>query len=157
LFNLRFWSTKALATYDKSSNIVRLVVPYSTSFVKPKTGMFYYITILDDWRIWESHPFTLGYSTSGEDPPRSSHGRPPSLETIISNVSPTASEMQLQRSSHKSGTLLKTSSTTPPLSIVFIIRPYDGFISRLRDFALLHPTKLRVLIGRMFTEKLKTL
>ncbi|KAK0111110.1 hypothetical protein ONS95_001487 [Cadophora gregata] len=62
-FNPRFWATTATVTYSSSSNIVRLSVTYTSSFVKPRPGTFYYVYVIDRWRFWENHPFTLGYAT----------------------------------------------------------------------------------------------
>ncbi|CAK7270762.1 hypothetical protein SEPCBS119000_004252 [Sporothrix epigloea] len=71
-FNPLFWTTRATATYDTDSNIIRVVVPYNSSFYQPKPGTFYYLHVLNDKRFWESHPFTVATVTTlnksiGED------------------------------------------------------------------------------------------
>ena len=58
-FNPLFWTTRAKATYDPNSNIVRLVVPYTSSLYQPKPGTYYYLHVLNDKRFWESHPFSV--------------------------------------------------------------------------------------------------
>ncbi|CAK7230732.1 hypothetical protein SEUCBS140593_007687 [Sporothrix eucalyptigena] len=63
-FNPLFWTTRAKATYDPNSNIVRLVVPYNTSLYQPKPGTYYYLHVLNDKRFWESHPFTVATVTT---------------------------------------------------------------------------------------------
>ncbi|KAL3418133.1 ferric-chelate reductase [Phlyctema vagabunda] len=157
-FNLRFWNTKAYTTYDSTSNIVRLVVPYSTAFIDPRPGTYYYIYVLNDLRIWESHPFTLGYSTSDEGDLLTNGSTTPSLGTItpptrvqspaIHQRNPTS----VNRSSSEMATLLGPSSTTPKSSLVFVIRPYDGFTARLRESAHNTPANLRVLIEGPYGE-----
>lgn len=58
-FNPLFWKTRAQATYDPQSNIVRVVVPYTSSIYQPQPGTYYYLHVLNDKRFWESHPFTV--------------------------------------------------------------------------------------------------
>ncbi|KIH86530.1 plasma membrane ferric-chelate reductase [Sporothrix brasiliensis 5110] len=65
-FNPLFWKTRAQATYDPQSNIVRVVVPYNASLYQPQPGTFYYLHVLNDKRFWESHPFTVATVTSLE-------------------------------------------------------------------------------------------
>ncbi|CAK7211544.1 hypothetical protein SCUCBS95973_001151 [Sporothrix curviconia] len=63
-FNPLFWTTRAKATYDPNSNIVRVVVPYTSSLYQPKPGTYYYLHVLNDKRFWESHPFTVATVTT---------------------------------------------------------------------------------------------
>ncbi|RDL40881.1 uncharacterized protein BP5553_00860 [Venustampulla echinocandica] len=158
LFNPKFWNTKAMAIYDSNSNIIRLVVPYSTSFVKPRPGTFYYVTSINSLKIWESHPFTLGYSTSDQENFCGSNSSAPSLGTISPpqrrlSPDPRADRSGSSRhSSSESQSLLDPSATTPPSSMVFIIRPYDGFTARLRDSAIPGPASVRMLIEGPYGE-----
>ncbi|KAH8602445.1 ferric reductase like transmembrane component-domain-containing protein [Bisporella sp. PMI_857] len=158
LFNFRFWNTKALVIYDPTSNIIRLIVPYSTSFIKPRPGTFYYITSLSEFKVWESHPFTLGYSTSEREPSQKLHSQsralshgtmsPPQQDVLPIDRPTTASSSR----SFELQSLLPSSTTVPPQSMVFIIRPYDGFTARLRDAAILHATTLRLLVDGPYGE-----
>ena len=160
-FNLRFWNTKAVATYDPTSDIVRLTVPYSHSFLAPRPGTFYYVTSLDDMMFWQSHPFTLGYSTSEDTVPDLASISPPHSTGMASppsyfGIPPTGREERpVSRNSDISfelQTLLKPTSSTPASSLVFIIRPYNGFTKRLKNAAQQGPANIRVLIDGPYGE-----
>ena len=58
-FNPFFWRTRAKVTYDAQANIIRIAVPYTSSFYQPQPGTYYYLHVLNDKRFWESHPFTV--------------------------------------------------------------------------------------------------
>jgi predicted ferric reductase len=138
-FNRRFWDTKATVTYDPASNLVRMDVDGSKSWLTPQPGTYYYIHVLDDLLYaHQNHPFTLAYTT--EDIPKS-----PStpLSPLTSRPSP---RRTYSDESTESDTLLIPSENSTPSNLVFLIRPYDGFTSRLKSHCLLHPAKLRVLI-----------
>ncbi|PVH69696.1 ferric reductase like transmembrane component [Cadophora sp. DSE1049] len=127
-FNPQFWNTHANITYSPHSNIVRLTVPYTTSFIKPRPGTFYYIYVLDNWRFWENHPFTLGFAT-----PETQAGSP--VHSPSSSINPTAQPT--------------------PSTLTFLIRPYKGFTSRLRSSCLTSPSRTsthRVLIEGPYGE-----
>jgi len=144
-FNPRFWNTKATTTYNPDSNIVRLTVPYSTSLMNPQPGTYYYLYILNDLRVWENHPFTVAYATTEKEP---SDSESPSLGTISPPhrvPSPPVEDSDPIELSSTEGTLLLPSSC-PPSSLVFLIRPYDGFTSRLRDSAAFGSAWPRVLV-----------
>ncbi|OLN92815.1 Ferric/cupric reductase transmembrane component 2-like protein 4 [Colletotrichum chlorophyti] len=135
-FNPRFWNTFALATYDSTSNIIRLSIPYSTSYYKPQPGTYYYLHVLSDKRFWESHPFTMARTTTNEHFVRkSSSEQTPLLVTGDRDQEP-VSEVELQPK--RGGP-----------SMTFLIRPYDSFTARLRDDAAAswpQPARLRVLV-----------
>ncbi|CAK7265056.1 hypothetical protein SEPCBS57363_001387 [Sporothrix epigloea] len=192
-FNPLFWTTRATATYDTGSNIIRVVVPYTSSLYQPKPGTFYYLQVLNDKRFWESHPFTVAAVTTlnksiGEDAAAVGgrrHSQPQAVE--LDNQSDAQSEQgsaladdtdwavdfttrQIKQDTSKpdgslyngnygstqshnpyqmrptSSHTAKTSHSIASSSIVplsaraasamtFLIRPYDGFTSRLRDKA----------------------
>ncbi|OHW96890.1 ferric reductase like transmembrane component [Colletotrichum incanum] len=135
-FNLKFWSTFALASYDADSNIIRLSVPYSTSFYEPKPGTYYYLHVLSDKCFWESHPFTMACTTANMHGRRkSSCEQTPLLVTGEQDQEP-MSEVALEP---KRGEPAMT----------FLIRPYDSFTARLREDAAAawpRPAHLRVLV-----------
>ena len=111
--------------------------------------------------FWQSHPFTLAYTTSGDgsessqvllsppssgtNTPRAYFGVPPTdrEERPGSRASDTSFELQ---------TLLKPSTTIASSSLVFIIRPYNGFTRRLKEASLQAPAKLRVFIDGPYGE-----
>ncbi|KAL5330661.1 hypothetical protein ACEPPN_000180 [Leptodophora sp. 'Broadleaf-Isolate-01'] len=166
-FNLKFWNTKAVTTYGSRTNIVRMVVPYSSSFLKPRPGTFYYIYTLNSWTFWENHPFTLAYSTPelSDSSPSNSPSSSLSLGTISPPrraASPIHANFNLTTASTptsaihipESAALLTHSqeTTTPSSSLTFIIRPYNGFTSRLRISAIHRPATQRVLIEGPYGE-----
>ncbi len=138
-FNIRFWNTKARATYDKDAHIVRLSIPCATSLYRPRPGTFYYLHLLDDVRFWESHPFTV-----------SSIRNPRALDV----------EMDAREGSEESGeetSLLSSDAkkhdrhdSGPTMN--FLIRPYDSSTRRLAQAAAAaitsrpRPASLRVIV-----------
>ena len=138
-FDWKFWNTKAIVSYDPTSNLVRMDVPMTRNRVAPRPGTYYYIYVLNDpLYMHQNHPFTLAYVTS-----------PKKNEQIP--LSPVSSRPSTHRtnsaSSSESDTLLAprhTEASGP--SMVYLIRPYDGFTSRLKNHCLSRPKTLRVSI-----------
>ncbi|KAF2996055.1 hypothetical protein E8E13_003439 [Curvularia kusanoi] len=139
-FDWKLWNTKATVTYDPTSNLVRMEVPMLRNRVAPQPGTYYYIYVLNDpLYLHQNHPFTLAYVSS----PKESENIP------LSPVSSRSSRPSIYRansaSSSESDALLapqrKQSATS---SMVYLIRPYDGFTSRLKKHCLLRPKTLRV-------------
>ena len=141
--------------------MVRLTIPYSTSFIRPRPGTFYYISSLNTLQIWESHPFTLSYSTPSSastlelslslTTTHASHGTmsPPHP---FSDEQEQTTHFSSYNTSYESETLLKSSPIAPPSTLTFLIRPYNGFTSRLRTSALHAPTTHRILIDGPYGE-----
>jgi predicted ferric reductase len=137
-FNRRFWNTKATMSYDSASNLVRMDVDGSNNWIKPQPGTYYYIHVLDDILYAnQSHPFTLAYVSSD----------------IVTSSSTPLSPLSTRPSPHRTDSThssesdaLLTPNEPASSNLVFLIRPYDGFTSRLKSHCLLHPAKLRVLI-----------
>lgn len=111
-FNPWFWSTRAKLSYSPTSNTVRLVVPSSNSAYWPGPGTYYYIHVLSDSRPWESHPFTMAYASPGHGP----------------------AEIEATPLLRGSASPVSVGGPKSP-SMTFIIRPYDGFTSRLKTLA----------------------
>lgn len=136
-FDWRFWDAKAVVTYDPASNLVRMDVPMPRNRIAPEPGTYYYIYVLNDpLYVHQNHPFTLAYVTSPSD-----------NEHIL--LSPVSSRPSTHRtnstSSSESDTLLAPKRAAPPgLSMIYLIRPYDGFTSRLKQHCLRRPKTLRV-------------
>ncbi|KAK6709899.1 hypothetical protein SNK05_004375 [Fusarium graminearum] len=121
-FNPKLWDTWATSIYHPTSNIVRLVIPYSSSLYKPAPGTFYYIHVLNGPRCWESHPFTVAAVTDeGQRGAKVLGEQVPLLESAASEQTSDADASQDMFSDSK--------------IMTFLIRPYDGFTSRLRDTA----------------------
>jgi predicted ferric reductase len=138
-FNRHFWNTQATVSYDPASNLVRMDVDGSKDLLVPQPGTYYYIHVLNDvLYAHQNHPFTLAYVSS--DIARSTS----------TPLSPLSSRPLPRRTfsdeSTESDALLATSTKKSPTNLVFLIRPYDGFTSRLKSHCLLHPKNLRVLV-----------
>jgi predicted ferric reductase len=139
VFDCRFWGPNATVTYDSASNMVRMNVDGSKNWLTPQPGKYYYIHVLDDvLYAHQSHPFTLAYTTDDTAKPPST---PRSTFTSRLSLHRTYSD-----ESTESDALLVPHQSQLPSNLVFLIRPYDGFTSRLKSHCLLHPKKLRVLI-----------
>ncbi|KAJ4363678.1 hypothetical protein N0V83_009974 [Neocucurbitaria cava] len=142
-FNRNPLNTKATVSYDANSKLVRMDIDGSKNWITPKPGTYYYIHVLDDvLYALQSHPFTLAYVSS-----KTSASSSTPLSPIGSRPPPHRSSSSLSNESSESDALLPPSAVShSPSNLVFLIRPYDGFTSRLKNLCLLRPKKLRVLI-----------
>ena len=133
VFDWRFWNTKARISYNPDSDLIRMEVPVDRCFLKQamlQPGCYYYLYALNDLRyLHQSHPFTMAYVYAPSD------------------VSPPTPLRSLSHSGDSSecDSLLNSGSNGSP-SMVFLVRPYDGFTSRLRDCCQQHTSDLRVLV-----------
>ncbi|KAF2641167.1 ferric-chelate reductase [Massarina eburnea CBS 473.64] len=142
-FDPKFWNTKAVATYDTHSNLVRMDVPFGNSVLKPRAGMYYYIYVLNDlFYAHQNHPFTLAYVTPRKGGTTHGDASPRPL------LRPRPRRTSSAESTESDSLLSPPSSYESSPSLVFLIRPYDGFTSRLVKHASQSqlPTSLRVLI-----------
>jgi NAD(P)H-flavin reductase len=117
---------KAQATYQADQNVIRLLVRPSFH-KKPSPGSHYFLYFPAMWRGWESHPFTLSsYENVGaRDIAR------------VREVVDKASENSTSADSQSSGSLSQDSiSESNSLELSFLIRPQDGFTSRLKKKVL---------------------
>lgn len=138
-FNRRPFGINTRATYEHSSNLIRLDVDGSKNLIVPRPGSYYYIHMLDDMRYaHQSHPFTLAFV--------SSDAKSPSTTSPADASSTPGASYDLFGSSTESDTLLSNGAPNSLTNLVFLVRPYNGFTSRLRSSCLLHPRKIRALI-----------
>jgi predicted ferric reductase len=132
-FNWQFWDTRASILYDPSSNLIKMEVRASRCLLPgamQKPGSYYYIYVLSDvLHAHQSHPFTMAYVSST------------SVDTTSTQLRPI-----LRRENSSEYDSLLSTTTDNSSSMVFLIRPYDGFTARLKSQCLLHPTNLRVLV-----------
>ncbi|CAF3485454.1 unnamed protein product [Fusarium graminearum] len=129
-FNPKFWKTTALITYNEDAHMVRVVVPVSSSIYGIEPGTFYYLSVLNKWNFWESHPFTIASVTEPEAYPLSDRA------PLLGHATHRSDEMEPEYE--------KTQR-----EMTFLIRPYDSFTSRLREYAERDqpkPAKVRVAI-----------
>jgi predicted ferric reductase len=144
LLNPKFWKLSGTVSYNRDSNIIRLAVGNNSVSLQPYPGSYYYIYTLNHLLFWESHPFALAYSTSEG--------------SCVSNFSSKGSEetdmirchdLSSSQSSELDELLLPNDSS---FSLVFLVRPYNGFTSRLRKYAASGPRPLRVLLEGPYGE-----
>ena len=137
--------TETVATYNKQSDVMRLEIRPASSDVAPEPGQFYDIYQPGTLTGWENHPFTLGAWTgvssgttevdSNEEEERKlSHSSSSSAfsETSCSSASSSYESLIHQRSSPE------VSATR---SLIFWVRPYDGWTKKLRNQCLKSSTK----------------
>lgn len=126
LFNPRFWNTRATATYDPASDIIRLAIPYSTSAYQPKPGTYYYLHVINDIRFWESHPFTVASTT-----PRDQY----SLDAQEVDTGEVLLLLRDEPCTTCATTSCGQCRRKPRATMTFLVRPYDSFTRRLRNTA----------------------
>ncbi|KAF2852580.1 ferric-chelate reductase-like protein [Plenodomus tracheiphilus IPT5] len=141
-FHRNPFNTGALVSFNPNSNLVKMEVEANKSLIASSPGTYYYIHLMDDWLYaHQSHPFTLAYTSSDIST---------SLDTPLSPISSRSASHRTSSSSSnessESDALLAGSEANPASSLIFLIRPYDGFTSRLKSLCLLNPKKLRVLV-----------
>jgi len=140
-FNRNPLSTKAWVSYNADSNLVKMERDSSKNLLPPSPGAYYYIHVLDDLLYaHQSHPFTLAFLSSDLSPLYNASTSP-----VVSSPRPQPTSSALGRVSSESAALLAASSESAS-NMVFLIRPYDGFTSRLKLHCLLNPKKLSVLV-----------
>ena len=116
--------THTIASYSKSSNVVRLDVKTDSFLVRPAAGQFYYLYQPTTWQGYENHPFTLGawsLGCSASDEARNS----------------LLNQANARHDFDQTNSNLRHSSSAQTLT--FWIRPYDGWTKRLRDECLQSP------------------
>ncbi|KAF5664793.1 ferric-chelate reductase [Fusarium heterosporum] len=118
-FNPKVWNSKALVTYNKDAEMIRINIPLSSNVYNISPGTFYYVMVLNKWNFWESHPFTVA-SVSGH--PQYVNG--PSTES-----SPLLRHMPLACER------IASSSEENKQKMTFLIRPYTSFTLRLKEYA----------------------
>ncbi|KAK6379383.1 hypothetical protein LTS17_006301 [Exophiala oligosperma] len=138
-------TTKALATYHKDGDFVRLEIVPGSDFLKPGPGQHYYLYQPLKWKGWENHPFTLAsYETIG---------RAGATAIVEADAPKEAAEKEIQIHPGSSG------SSTPSESVpsqsqqevtvfpdaagqqklTFIVRPFGSWTRRLKDECLKSP------------------
>ena len=147
-------STVSSGTYDKDSDLLRIVVIPGSRMIRPGPGQHYFIYQYNKLRFWENHPFTLAaWYRSGEDNIIQTPALPNHNTTAETNndakIQPNA---EIMPSEPTSGS--QTPVSVVPLSIedsdekdavipagqhklVFLMRPFNGWTRRLRDECIL--------------------
>ncbi|KAG6010043.1 hypothetical protein E4U21_000485 [Claviceps maximensis] len=131
-FNPTTKATIAAAFYTPETNMVRLEIPCRVQAYKAQPGTYYFLTILDDKRFWESHPFTVASVGDGS----------------ASSAKMRCEQVPLLESSDTVDTAEQHQEAVTKI-LTFLIRPYDGFTGRLRDLAAAtspRPASMRILV-----------
>lgn len=135
--------TRSTAVYDRASDVIRVVVTPGSCSLPMTPGQYYYLYQPFRFKGWESHPFTLGAWTFDDAKRRTSPRKPyteifdPSSEPLISSGPASGSvEPSAAPSKYKSQ---MTAATELRPSLIFWIRPFEGFTRSLRDQCLRSP------------------
>ena len=143
--------------------MIRLSVPYGTSFYQPKSGTYYYLHHLDDVRFWESHPFTVASIRALPDPVtdadadsddgyQSYEEMGESISLLRGDVSPRTYELDNNHNStvsNRNSTHDYHTTTAASPTLNFLIRPYDSSTRRLAQAASAtwpQPAQMRVIV-----------
>ncbi|KAL0930073.1 ferric-chelate reductase [Colletotrichum truncatum] len=118
-FSPRFWNAWARITYNEDAHMVRVVVPVSSSLYAIEPGTFYYLMVLNKWNFWESHPFTVASV----------------LRSTQRNMQGLTENSSLLGNGSMSFLETRDDAETLGQEMTFLIRPYDSFTSRLREYA----------------------
>lgn len=123
--------TKMLASYSAERDIIRLSVTTSYHH-KPQPGAYYFLYFPTMLKSLGNHPFTMATWTAGGKGilpnPLLNKSRSGSQEKKIGSTEITAIESDVtSQSSHSIDT------SDPHMKLHFIIRPYKGMTSALRD------------------------
>lgn len=128
-------STHSVATYDETSNVVKLEVTLGTTSHQPTCSSYYFLYQPFRFKGWESHPFTLG-AWKYEDNQR------PHVDATIASLEEDmdSSNLPLLSVSASPHRRITYSNEDKPLAnrpkLIFWIRPYDGWTRHLRDECL---------------------
>lgn len=143
-------STASSGTYDKDSDLLRIVVIPGSRMIRPGPGQHYYIYQYNMLRFWENHPFTLAaWYPAGEDDIIQSSAFPKHNTTAdTTNGAKNQANAEIVPSEPASDSPTPVSDF--PLAIedsdekdeavpagqhklVFLVRPFNGWTRRVRD------------------------
>ncbi|GKZ24124.1 hypothetical protein AbraIFM66951_008937 [Aspergillus brasiliensis] len=131
--------TRSTATYDPSSDVIRLEVIPGSAHIRPSPGDFYYL--YQPFRLtgWESHPFTLGAWTYESHHDTHHHSTKDTEVNIDVTQVPLLSDPSSPGTTTPDETQLKhqhephNDQDHKHLKFIFWIRPYDGWTRSLRQ------------------------
>ncbi|KIW68679.1 hypothetical protein PV04_04606 [Phialophora macrospora] len=146
--------TKAIASYDKAANFIRLEVVPGSRMLKPGPGQHYFLYQPLRLKGWENHPFTLGaYETIGDS---DAAGSARSL-TKSKGDEQALRDKEIQVTATGPSSSTPSSDVTPAPSqhenavfqdaagqqkLTFFIRPFSSWTKRLRQECLKSPDGL---------------
>jgi NAD(P)H-flavin reductase len=157
-------SSRAIVSYDKVTDVIRLDIPHASPMMKPGPGQYYYVYQPMTLRGWECHPFSLGSwqtsSTSLMTSPTNTAPSSPMSDLTVASMF----DKDIEKTITMNGTTLRTVSSSEELSalgstttsLTFWIRPYDGWTKRLRDsciYSLYNSIRPHILIEGPYGHK----
>jgi predicted ferric reductase len=122
LVNISTHKQPAMAVYCADSDIIRLDV-FHSKILKPHAGSYYFVYVFNGPSAYESHPFTLA---SWQENSKTVEPQP----TLSLSAS---SQFQSTKPALLASEVQQTDEVQAQPRLSFIIRPRDGFTSRLRD------------------------
>ncbi|KAL2402655.1 Ferric/cupric reductase transmembrane component B [Exophiala dermatitidis] len=151
-----------IASYDKTSDLIRLDVIPASGLLKPGPGQHYFIYQPNRWKGWENHPFTLAHWTELDNGEQVATLDPDSDSSsdLRKEVKVTAKAPSSQASSssvvvEKNGGV-PTKQVTGRYKLTFFVRPFSSWTRRLRDECIKSKTgmhKTQALIEGPYGEK----
>ncbi|OJJ45856.1 hypothetical protein ASPZODRAFT_160065 [Penicilliopsis zonata CBS 506.65] len=143
-------TTRTIATYNPASDVVRLEVTPGASHLRAGPGQYYFLYQPFRLKGWENHPFTLGaWTYQSTDADEIGGGASRKMTSIIDVAQMPLLSEEATRPHHSPGieSEMETSEgdgITTLLSketLIFWIRPYDGWTRSLRDQCLASPNR----------------
>lgn len=125
-----FEATESTASYDEKADVIRLEILPGFMRSLPFPGSYYQIYQAGTLRGYESHPFTVG-AWSITDPAVDMN---PRNENAMDQASESLERLDTDVSDSRH--LLTSASDSPSTTLIFWVRPYDGWTRRLRDDCL---------------------
>lgn len=133
-------TTNTVATYNKESDVIRLEVEPAHSLIEPSPGQFFYLYQPLSWTGYENHPFTLGaynLPIGGFGGATSSSADDNDMKQVESAGSSFDSDdCSRPYSGSLNGFVQPARNRDTKRTLVFWVRPYDGWTKRLRDSCL---------------------
>lgn len=146
-------TTSATAIYNKESDVIRLEIRPAFAEATPAAGQFYYIYQPSTWTGYENHPFTLGAWSpapldEAEEPDMESNDKPTESHNTSNFGTASSSSSSVDTPNEPLIHQTTPQDQPTPTTLIFWIRPYDGWTRKLRNSCLnaanrtSHPTLL---------------
>jgi predicted ferric reductase len=136
--------------YHAEQDFLRINVNPSFHF-KPLPGTYYFLYFPSMWRGWESHPFTLSSWTGSDKETCSEHKAITSISSLQGQFDTKDGTTVTARSS----TIGSDLSTDEGIKFSFLVKPYRGFTSKLKQSVIQagNSKQLPILIEGPYGEK----
>lgn len=134
-YKVAFWKhTKVLVSYNSDRDILRITA-YPSYHREPQPGTYYFLYFPTMLNALGNHPFTMATWTAGSKGilPNPLLDRNPSISIEKEDIAPVIQSSEKESSSMSSQS---DDISDPSVKLHFIIRPYAGLTSALRDRVL---------------------